>query len=295
MVRNRTALTACLSLIPILLLGAFLCRYDNRRGRAEPFRFWHDKVAGRTECELLVLGDSRTVSGVSPTILREYLPGRDAYNLAFLAGGLNPEIYREAEARLAAQGDNRIVLVGCTPLSLTESSARNKHLHEIQENWLYRAAPDIMRVLSSFFASVQVPEFVDAAGGVRRRFEYHADGWRPQNRFPPTTKYHPPMPIVSEHLREDLLAAVARWSDAGIAVFVFNPPTTVAGSRARDTGSGYDQARFAERVEAAGGRWLEANPEDYECIDGSHLSQQASIALSHDLGRAMARSLAGRG
>ena len=289
--RNRTIQTALLSVIPLFLLGALVCRYDNRRWGTERYRFWHDKVTSGADYDLVVIGDSRALSAVSPAILAEHLPGRRILNFAFMAGGLNPEIYHEADRRLAADSPGRIILVGCSPLSLTEDSALNRHLHEVQADWLYTGAPRPIRALASFLEPVQVLEFYHAVRGVRRRFDYDDNGWRPQDRFPITTRYRAPMPTVSPRLRQDLLDAVADWTAKGIAVFVFRPPTTAAGRRQRDLGSGYDESTFKASIAAAGGHWLDTDTRPYACIDGSHLSKAASCELSHDLGRAMAEIL----
>ena len=45
--------------------------------------FWNEKRYGKQQYDVLLMGDSRTYMGVSPEILREYIPNMDIYNFGF--------------------------------------------------------------------------------------------------------------------------------------------------------------------------------------------------------------------
>ena len=54
--------------------------------------FFINKTHQAANYDLVVVGDSRALRGVAPSIMRETLSEMRIFNFAFHAGGLNPEI-----------------------------------------------------------------------------------------------------------------------------------------------------------------------------------------------------------
>ncbi|HMB69684.1 MAG TPA: hypothetical protein VKU85_10235 [bacterium] len=267
----------------------------------DPLRTAHDrfylvKTHGAVRCDIIVVGDSRALRGISPAVLEEELPGHDVFNFAFEAGSLNEEMYRQAEARLAPGDGPRAVLLAVTPLSLFAWKAANQQYHEFRsappdEAWLTLHHPEVVQ----YFQPLRLRSFLAA----RFRGEkppatvqvYHDDGWIESERIPPSPEEALGLyavrfrdQTIDPGLVEDLLRWTREWTDRGIGVFAFRPPTTDAVVELENRMTGFDEDRFAARIEEAGGTWLRFTNDGYLAYDGSHLDRASARRFSRELG-----------
>ena len=76
---------------------------------------------------------------------------------------------------------------------------------------------------------------------------------------------------------------VQQWTNQGVLVFGFRPPTTHKMVALEDSLSGYNELVVKTEFTKAGGKWLDFNLDDYTTYDGSHLQKESAIKLSIDL------------
>jgi hypothetical protein len=290
----RIAGTGLLAAVLIVLTVA-LRRYDDS-GMA-PDRFWASK-SGWTACaDVVVAGDSRVYRGVSPAAVSRVLPDQRILNFAFDGTGYDRAYLAAIERVLDPGSASPAVLLGISPHSLTpravvESGFRTRP-KPTSEPWSVAAelAPyrdRVSRALSPIReAEIRTP-------WKHYYQEFHADGWVASGRRPE----QPGIALGSYESRfvnnavssgqiEDVLAAVAGWSGRGVRVFAFRPPTCSGMVELENRLSGFDEAVFVRRFEAAGGVWLAVSQTDYYSYDGSHLRADAAVRLSSDLAERM--------
>lgn len=257
-------------------------------------RFWQLKVRRFDRGHLLVLGDSRTNEGVSPGLVASGVPGfkGKAFNLAFNAGGLNPEVYGLAGRRLArAAGDGtpRIIVLGLTPLSLTAPSSDNEQLHLLRSRTWTTALGFIL--FPSAMGELLEPELDRTLRVFPGQQTYHDDGWlaceRVRDEYPEAhligSRRWFGASKVSPDLIEALYAQTERWTAEGVRVFAFRPPASPAMLKI-ERNSGFEVEGFVRGFEARGGRWLEIDAAQYRTYDNSHLARGEAERLSRELG-----------
>ena len=124
--RSRTFVT----LIVATGLVAVACFFPLQKTQSllEQDLFWSEKRYGKQRYDVLLMGDSRTYMGVSPEILREYIPNMDIYNFGFPSGRINRQLLKEAQKRFQRNG-KYILIFSCTCLDLCNSV--NEHFFNI--------------------------------------------------------------------------------------------------------------------------------------------------------------------
>lgn len=291
-------------------LIAFLRPRDDssvfERSRAE--RFWIMKAQNKSKYDVLIVGDSRTYRGVSPAEMSKILRGLRIYNVAFSAGGLNPEIYDLADRMLDTSSKERIIVLGVTPGSLMEST---------EDNRLYREEHNRSRMayLERVYINACLEKFAAfdwetvAYGVTGRRSQgprfinhYKDDGWVGSDVYPedPTEELSAYREVMTRFqvkaaLVEALLARTHDWAIKGVAVFGFRPPTSGAMLDLEGKMSGFDEQTFVKEFEAAGGTWISVDPKQYHSYDGSHINESSAIRLSDYIAAEIARSRAKKG
>jgi hypothetical protein len=265
-------------------------------------RFWIMKAQNAGRYDALIIGDSRSYRGLSPAEMSKMLRGLRIYNLAFSAGGLNPEIYDAASGMLGSNGSEKIMILGITPGSLMESTEGNRKYREEHNrprssylervyinNRLQRFAPfDLKAILSAAANSHDVaPRYVN---------RYMDDGWVGSDRYPEdATEELASYREVMTHFRvkatlvQALLEQTRKWTASGINVYGFRPPTSKAMLDLENRMSGFDEQSFKEGFEVAGGKWIPVDIDQYHCYDGSHLSESSAIRLSDYIAAQIAR------
>lgn len=268
------------------------------RDRTAEARFYQVKTSGRQRCDVIVLGDSRALRCVAPQELAPAFPGRRIFNFAYNAGGLNPEMYAAASARLDPASPAPLVLIGMTPLALMTPKTRNEQYHEIlhkprDQRWLLLHAPGLLRWFQPTRPSELLRPLVGVPPHTRYFQEFHDDGWIRSRREP-----EDPESVLESYAEElagqttdpvlvqALLDQTRAWTRAGVRVVAFRPPTTEAVEAAENRLLGFDEAALAAQFTAAGGVWLDfANA--YASYDGSHLRGDAAVRFSRDLAAAL--------
>lgn len=299
--RIERTVTALLIAAPLVLLGGRVLPVAPNpldRDRTDEARFYMVKTHGRQQADVVVIGDSRALRGVSPAEVASAQPGSRVFNFAFNAGGLNAEMYAAATARLDPQSRRPLVVIAATPLALMTAKARNGQYHELlhkprDERWLLLHAPGLLR----WFQPTRPSELLRPLIGIQphsRYFqEFHDDGWIASCREPQDPAYALRLyaaelagQSTDPELVRELLDQIRAWRRAGVRVVGFRPPTTDATEVIENRELGFDEAALAAQFTAAGGVWLDF-PNTYASYDGSHLRGDAAVAFSRDLAAAL--------
>jgi len=269
-------------------------------------RFWVMKARLPPSFDLVLAGDSRVYRGLSPAAMREVLKGRRIANFGFPGCGLTRPYLEAASALLDPGSQAPAIVVGVTPHSLTPHAARdNGFLAEKKRPWMQANMRMYLAPVERTFApidpntSLKVWLHPEEFGYGRYFEDFHEDGWvasrhEPERPDQALGEYRRVLEPVSADILDELFDHVRRWNSAGRRVFGFRPPTSDAMAGLEVSMTRFDEARFVEGFEHAGGVWL--RPEAaYHSYDGSHLREDSAIQLSRDLATAMAASPAPTG
>ncbi len=294
--KHQTALTLAIATILALLIG---CTRPLPQ-MTTPEVYWARKMMWEPEYDLVLAGDSRTNRGVSPAAMTRELPDLRIINFSFQSTAFTQEYLEAIERRLDPDG-RRILVLGISPISLTPRNARNNmflEMHRRHPAEIYQRV-NLDSVLR-FFSPIEW-ERSDAPLRTRTGNKvkiYHADGWVSVRDDPPqptrNIPYYEEFYVdnqVSDEIIDELLSAVRQWTENGISVFAFRPPTTVAMFELEERISGLDENEFAERFRAAGGTWLRFRHGSFLSYDGSHLQDSAARRFSTVMARRIAQHL----
>jgi hypothetical protein len=273
---------------------------DEVRARENWFYLYKTHHVGKYE--LVVVGDSRALRGIAPAEMATELPGMRVFNMAYNAGGFNPEMYAAAERRLVADGSQRAVLLAITPLALVTKKLSNSQYHEFlkkpwDERLFYLHALPVAEFLAPSPPSLLPRWILGIEPSYVSEETHHADGWI-------ETTQHPPKPLDAYRTRQRLtsdsispevitmlLDQTRRWTIDGIRVFALQVPTCEDRIRMESEILGFDEESLRRDFERVGGIWLDSpltNPVFYDC---SHLERESAIEYSRALGRSIQETL----
>ena len=264
--------------------------------------FFINKIHSDRTYDLVVVGDSRALRGISPEEMEDVLGDLSVLNYSFHAGGLNNEMYDAAQTRLDPDSGERIILLAVTSLSLMPFKEANEQYHEykakpVDQVLLYRHAPALAKMFQPLEASVFIRRWLSLKPPLILSQTFHESGWiessrTPDNVYEDLDDYGRRIRNfrVSRRLIGDLADRVRLWSDQGVRVFGFFPPAMPARTALEDSILGFSPPEFIETFESAGGVWLDIENTGYHVYDGSHLDATSARKLS----RTVARDIAAR-
>ncbi len=260
-------------------------------------QFWVLKTHGKARFDMILMGDSRVYRGLSPQAMESVLAGTRILNFGYSGGGLDPVMYAAAEGKLDPGSTHMSIVLGVTPLTLTPYAARNQHyLQELNRPADYIFLRLYWLPLVHSLETLDVSDITRAVHGSPLRVqggyyqEFHNDGWiaswtipeDPYRTLPSFRDIFSQTPVSSQ-LVQELIDQTRTWVAAGIRVYAFRVPSSPALVALEDQISGFDEAAFTEKFEAAGGTWFAIHLEPYHSYDGSHLTKQSALQLSVDL------------
>lgn len=294
--KDRTANVLIISALLALLVAWLRPPFTDPllRTQAGWNRFWAEKTHATLEAhDLILLGDSRLYRGVSPEAMQRQLPGLSILNFGYSSGGLNTEIFAEADKRLK---DSGIVVLAITPWSLTESACRNEHFHEelYRPRW-ERFERRYLGPLVQGFAPFPPAEIYRQLRGEQpaQRYtqQFHPGGWVASDKQPgdpaealPQYRSELQQEQVSPLRVQQLLAQVPVWRARGLSVFAFRPPSTPAMEALEDELSQLNYKDLVHDLTAASAIWIETHSGPYRSYDGSHLDAASAERFSEELG-----------
>ncbi|MFP6582160.1 MAG: hypothetical protein VCD00_06335 [Candidatus Hydrogenedentota bacterium] len=298
--RDRSAQTLVLACVFIAILGTL--RRNDTSGM-EPEAFWAMKSEWNNEADVILLGDSRTLVGVSPDAMEPSFPDQRILNYAFHAVGYTESYFQEVDSLLKESSTHPAIVLGISPLTLTKSSARdNGFLNYIVDGNTAKLGSRFA-TMRQFFAPITTRELINTLGSEGKAFHeyrrYHQSGWleaydapedpgesmatysvmfRPEKRGP-----------SHEDVVDLVINATNEWTNRGIRVYAFRPPTCEAMIALEEEQSQWDLPGFVEGFEAAGGIWLTFDEDRYHSYDNSHLDREPATRFSEDLATLIAK------
>lgn len=294
--KYQTALTLLLAAAITLMAGCIrpLPPIDS------PEAYWARKMLWGPEYDVVLAGDSRINRGLSPSAMARHLAGMRIANFAFQSTGFTREYLDEVEKRLDPKG-RRIIVIGVTTVSLTPRAVadnkflemKRKHIAELQQQVTFES---VLR----FFDPVEwerVNQPHHHRTGTKVRI-YHPDGWTaindpgadPRSALSFFEEYYVNNQVSGEIITE-LLHTVRDWTESGIVVVGFRPPTTTEMYNLEERLAGFDEKGFVKRFADAGGIWFDFPHGRFKTHDGSHLLSGAAMNFSKIVSRKISEQL----
>jgi hypothetical protein len=255
-------------------------------------RFWTQKTFAPARYDVVIIGDSRIYRGVSPSVMEQRLPGMKVLNFGYSNGGLNPVMFEAAENKFSPESSHKVMVVGVSANCITGFTLKNDQY--LQEK--NRPREDVFERLYLngilYHFSATTPETIKEklqnkkANGYYSN-EYYSNGYVKSEKFPVDTMEAISSYIddftnykVEERYLEKLSSQIKKWTDAGITVIGFRPPTTSPMRALEDSLGLYNEAFIKTSFIDSGGHWLDLNPTQFTTYDGSHLDRPSAVKLS---------------
>ena len=83
---------------------------------------------------------------------------------------------------------------------------------------------------------------------------------------------------------QQVFEQVKKWTEQGIYVLAFRPPTTFSMVHLENNVGLYDENYIKKGIEKSGGQWIDLELSDFKTYDGSHLTINSAQKLSQLIG-----------
>jgi len=281
----------------LLFIGVFhFCAPKTDEKRViENNSFWKKKTFDKNTYNIVLCGDSRMYRGVSPGTMQKSLAGFSIINFGYGSAGFSDVMLEEIDKRINYESDNKIVVLGITPLTLTPEGIKNYHLEyelktkreELIELIYFK---EVMQLLTPFTIAQLAQKIKGKEFYTSVHQEYTPGGWVAtieDKPWPEAALKSYSTRFINNKVDENnvirLLDKVKFWTEKGVIVFGVRPPTTHKMIALEDSLSGFNQENIKTRFANSGGIWLDFNVNDYSTTDGSHLQRESAVKYSFDL------------
>ena len=270
---------------------------------AKQTAFFINKAHQTEKFDMVIVGDSRALRGLSPAEISKQLPDVSIFNFAFNAGGMNVEMYDEADKLLQADSSTRSVLLVPTSLAFMLHKTSNSQFREYRlkpkdQAWLYQNAPAVANFFQSLSPSVFLRRWFDLKPQKFLTQEFTSDGWLATEQTPrdDVTNLHTQREILASHkidpgLISEFMAKTKAWTNDGTNVFALFPPAYEPRAALEDSLLDFDKAAFRLAFVQAGGIWLDPTEAAYVTYDGSHLEKASALEFSRQVGISLAQQM----
>lgn len=277
----------------VMVLGLKAIFPEPHKSPVDDAFFWSNKTHNVARYNVLAIGDSRMYRGFAAGEMEESLDDLSVMNLGYPSNGYSDQYYEFVESRLHDGDEPRVIIMGITPYSLTGDAQANESYNQyLQEKWNDKLKNTYVKKHLRYFNPYVVHEIEDYYNGVEDetwfREKYTEGGWIATDvkPFDSTSAEGSYLGIFDGNRVEDtvttkLMHKVKEWTDQGISVIGFRPPTTYRMVAIEDSLSGANYNTIIAQFEAQGGIWLEFNNSDFSSYDGSHLTPESGIELAN--------------
>ncbi len=257
------------------------------------------KAHWRHCADVVLAGDSRVGCGVSPGEMGRFLKGQRIYNYFFTGNGYSREYLEAIEQVLDPESEQRMIILGISPQSLTPLMTKKRDFHEDRKNYAFQSVTLArwFRRLLCHMAPITRNEIFGGRwankGTPPKYVEVFADGW--MAAYSESADYSGYLQdarynifnnnYVSAEIVANVLNTVSSWRQEGIRVYAFRPPTVEEMVALENELSGFEEEEFKAAFEKAGGIWLDVDPFGYPSHDGCHLRRDGAVVFSRDLSR----------
>jgi hypothetical protein len=304
MPRERLIRVGILAVLGLALMGMFRPSSPDPKEDVQSAQttFFINKAHNQGQYDLVIVGDSRALRGMASEILEKQLPGQSIYNLSFHAGGLNQQMYQEAEKLLQPGSPRKSILLAPTSLAFLPHKKSNSQFNEYRgkprdQVWLYQNHPGWAEFFQPVSPSVYLRSLLDLKPHELLFQEFKSGGWIATNQTPhdDVTDFSDQKEILASFqidptLIDDLMTQTRDWTARGIEVYGLFPPAYSPRVAFEDSILGFDRGEFRRSFTAAGGVWLDVDEAGYTTYDGSHLVKESSLEWSRATGQAIAEA-----
>ena len=234
-----------------------------------PDKYWAAKTLQPPAYNIVFGGDSRAMHGFSPRVFADKFPQLRCYNFAFSACANSSMYVQWLAKRLVRKNEKRIIILGITANSLTPNANIDNnflsHIHtnrlDLYVDWIFG---DVIAFFNPFTLNEIIKHFKPSYRGSKEEIDsaiirYDRDGWAELTPVHPNLEESLPLyrkdfqnNVASEELIGQLLETVRELTRQGVVMIGIRPPTTIALRNLEDELSGWNEANFAKRFEAAG-------------------------------------------
>jgi hypothetical protein len=281
-------------LIALLNVGLHILKSASGDPKEQEKKFLQCKINPGQRYDMVLLGDSRCLTGVDPSILEKRLSLR-VYNDSFSGGGLNQTIYTHVQKNILKTSPEKIrAVVFCiTPLTLSSAGRENKAYYQIigemkQKQDLFTQYGSLLfkrirtREIKAVFRKKK-PDYVYHKNGYLERFSI-AKAKAQRNGMRQYKVMFSSLTFPEISLKE-LAEQTRQWRKENIAVFAFYPPSRPT-MEDLERNSAWDWKKTIQVFRDAGGIYLEIdNRDQYNAYDSIHLASGDSKKLSEDLAK----------
>jgi hypothetical protein len=302
--KAKSKILAILLLAIVISIAIKLLLPSPEQNKALVDEFWISKTHANNRNNVVFGGDSRIYRGISTkAFTKEFNDKITAYNFGYSSAGFSKNYLNFLETKLDSSANLKVIVLGITPHSLTPNGLLNEDL-EIFTNisnfkkyqGLYLSpilkhfSPYQPSELKNSFFNEEIPNYYQQ--------KYNPDGWVASNKIPGDTSEAIISYIsvfnknkVSESAINNLAQQVNYWSNKGILVVGFRPPTTSEMRNLEDSISGFNEELTIKLFKQAGGVWVELDSHQFKSYDGSHLRKESAEELSEILGKEVVKAL----
>jgi hypothetical protein len=302
--KERLILTAIIAALGLMFFGVF------RPTSVDPLNdlrvretwFYINKVHSPVKHDLVIIGDSRALRGVVPSVLGDKLGNIDVLNFAFNAGGLSDDMFKAAEAKLDPESENKSILLAVTPLVFqalkSDNAQYNEYLNKpIDEVFVYTKFTDFARFFQPVSVSVLLKRWFSIVPSILLYPKYNADGWIETTQKPLST--NPRIDLMKKRLIgtiaepdiiDELMEQIKDWVGSGITVYGFRVPEFAEITSIENNILQFSQISFADNFKKAGGLWIEIPKQEYLFYDGSHLDGKSARKMTASLAEQIAQA-----
>ena len=249
--------------------------------------FWAEKVYGKSQYDVLLMGDSRTYKGVSPKTLRSRVPHVNIYNFGFSSSRINEQLLGEAEKRLQKNG-KRFLIFSCTSCDLIDT--KNEYFFSIRKPTVFS------RIFPLHFIKTDYLEQINSGsvdlGFLSQKFKKDEAICRNVlGLYNHSFAKRPFLPSDFKHFVQNL-----KWCKRNnIKVVAYRMVSCREMDELEDKLSGVDWNKIKQAVLDEGFVWLERPPSPLleqigeHCWDASHLNAEGAELFSNWLGQELAK------
>ena len=251
--------------------------------------FWRNKLDQPPIYDLVIGGDSRILCDISPSAMSSVLNMR-IYNFGFNFVGYTPEYLKAIEQKLNPNSNEKTIVLGITPRSLTPLNMKTSGFAEENNRELYeKIGQKYLNKLSTMFRPFSLSSIVWSLQGRVTAKDFYPDGLMSVEILPPDDdldlKTYKKIFInntVSEEHINNIFDTIRDWKAKGITVYGFRPPVAEKIFEAEGM-SGFNQNQFIKGFQNAGGVWLNMDANGITFADGSHITANDVPRFSKNL------------
>lgn len=254
-----------------------------------------EKISWKNRFDIVVTGDSRTLTGVSPLAMENILPGEKIANLGFIALIYSQEYMNYVRESLSEPVKNKIIVLCFTPRSLVTNQKEECYFriyNKEARNLLRVDINSYFKRLSSLFRELSEDDMKNhfKEGDIRYLSFCFDTGWVASRLYPEDPndqKAQYKLLFLGDKYDEKVLEMIFRnvkkWTGEGIIVAGVRLPTSPSIKIVEDKFSGLDMQKVQSKFEENGGIWLNPRSSFFVSYDGSHARYDSAVIYSKDL------------